>query len=105
VKSRRSRAATEAHFDQTFDLNVKGTFFTVQKALPLFKDGGSIILTSSVANVLGLPGVYRLRREQGGCAQLRAWLDYGAERPQDPREFDKSRTNRNSGFGKGGPYP
>src|SRR5512132_2413910 len=49
-------AATEAHFDQTFDVNVKGLFFTVQKAIPLFKDGGSIILTSSVSNVMGLPG-------------------------------------------------
>ena len=49
-------AATEAHFDQTFDVNVKGMFFTVQKALPFFKDGGSIILNSSVSNVLGLPG-------------------------------------------------
>ncbi len=48
--------ATEAHFDQTFDVNVKGLFFTVQKALPLFKDGGSIVLNSSVSNVLGLPG-------------------------------------------------
>jgi NAD(P)-dependent dehydrogenase (short-subunit alcohol dehydrogenase family) len=48
--------ATEAHFDQTFDVNAKGMFFTVQKALPLFKDGGSIILNSSVSNVLGLPG-------------------------------------------------
>src|SRR5246500_5547964 len=47
--------ATEAHFDKTFDVNVKGLFFTVQKALPLFKDGGSIILTSSGANVLGVP--------------------------------------------------
>jgi NAD(P)-dependent dehydrogenase (short-subunit alcohol dehydrogenase family) len=47
--------ATEAHFDQTFDVNVKGMFFSVQKALPLFKDGGSIILTSSVSNVKGLP--------------------------------------------------
>jgi NAD(P)-dependent dehydrogenase (short-subunit alcohol dehydrogenase family) len=46
-------AATETHFDKTFDLNAKGTFFTTQKALPLFKDGGSIILTSSVANVRG----------------------------------------------------
>lgn len=37
-----------------------GQFFTVQKALPLFRDGGSIILNSSVANVMGLPafGVY-----------------------------------------------
>jgi NAD(P)-dependent dehydrogenase (short-subunit alcohol dehydrogenase family) len=48
--------ATEAHFDQTFDVNVKGLFFTVQKALPLFKDGGSIILNSSVSNVKGLAG-------------------------------------------------
>jgi len=47
--------ATEAHFDQTFDVNVKGMFFTVQKALPLFKDRGSIILNSSVSNVLGVP--------------------------------------------------
>lgn len=49
------QAATEAHFDKTFDLNAKGQFFTVQKALPLFKDGGSIVLTTSVANVMGLP--------------------------------------------------
>jgi NAD(P)-dependent dehydrogenase (short-subunit alcohol dehydrogenase family) len=48
-------AATEAHFDKTFDLNVKGLFFTAQKALSLFKDGGSIILNSSVANVMGVP--------------------------------------------------
>jgi NAD(P)-dependent dehydrogenase (short-subunit alcohol dehydrogenase family) len=34
---------------------VKGTFFTAQKALPLFKDGGSIILNSSVSNVMGVP--------------------------------------------------
>ncbi|RYF22698.1 MAG: SDR family NAD(P)-dependent oxidoreductase [Oxalobacteraceae bacterium] len=49
-------AATEAHFDKTFDLNAKGTFFTVQKSLPLMKDGGSIILTASVANVRGDAG-------------------------------------------------
>ena len=49
------QAATEAHFDKTFDLNAKGQFFTVQKALPLFKDGGAIVLNSSVANVKGLP--------------------------------------------------
>jgi NAD(P)-dependent dehydrogenase (short-subunit alcohol dehydrogenase family) len=47
--------ATESHFDKIFDVNVKGLFFTVQKALPLFKDGGSIILNSSVSNVMGLP--------------------------------------------------
>src|SRR5260370_18576365 len=48
--------ATQAHFDQTFDVTVKGMFFTAQKALPLFKDGGSIILNASDPNVVGLPG-------------------------------------------------
>jgi NAD(P)-dependent dehydrogenase (short-subunit alcohol dehydrogenase family) len=47
--------ATEGHFDKTFDLNAKGTFFTVQKAIPLLQDGGSVILNTSVANVQGLP--------------------------------------------------
>src|SRR5271169_26178 len=51
---------TEEHFDQTFDINVRGTLFTVQKALPLLNDGASIILTGSVAGVKGTPafGVY-----------------------------------------------
>jgi len=49
--------STEAQFDKTFDINVKGIFFTVQKAPPHFKDGGSIILTSAAANVLGQPGL------------------------------------------------
>ena len=46
---------TEEHFDKLFDLNVKGTLFTVQKALPLMNDGGSIILVGSVASVKGTP--------------------------------------------------
>jgi NAD(P)-dependent dehydrogenase (short-subunit alcohol dehydrogenase family) len=51
---------TEEHFDKIFDINVKGALFTVQKALPLLNDGGSIILTGSVAGVKGTPafGVY-----------------------------------------------
>ena len=44
---------TEEHFDKLFDINVKGTLFTVQKALPLLNDGGSIILTGSVAGSKG----------------------------------------------------
>lgn len=46
---------TEDHYDRTFDRNVKGTVFTVQKALPLLKDGGSIILTGSTAASTGAP--------------------------------------------------
>ena len=47
-------AITEEHFDKTFDGNVRGTLFTVQKALPLMKDGGSIILTASSAASKGM---------------------------------------------------
>lgn len=39
---------TEDHFDETFGVNVRGTLFTVQKALPLLNDGASVILNSSV---------------------------------------------------------
>src|SRR5215216_1722497 len=46
-------AITEAHFDKTFNINVKGLLFTVQKALPLFQDGGSIILNASIASSKG----------------------------------------------------
>src|SRR3979490_3109687 len=47
---------TEQHFDATFGLNTRGTLFAVQKALPLLNDGGSIIMTGSVASVKGFPG-------------------------------------------------
>jgi NAD(P)-dependent dehydrogenase (short-subunit alcohol dehydrogenase family) len=52
-------AITEAHFDKTFGINVKGLLFTVQKALPLFHDddGGSIILTASVGGSKGNPAL------------------------------------------------
>jgi NAD(P)-dependent dehydrogenase (short-subunit alcohol dehydrogenase family) len=46
---------TEDHFDRTFRINVKGTLFTVQKALPLLVDGGSIILTGSTGATTGIP--------------------------------------------------
>ena len=51
---------TEEYFDQTFNINVRGTLFTVQKALPLLNDGASIILTGSIAGIKGTPafGVY-----------------------------------------------
>jgi NAD(P)-dependent dehydrogenase (short-subunit alcohol dehydrogenase family) len=48
-------AITEEEFDKTFAINVKGTLFTVQKALPLIRDGGSIILTSSTSTTRALP--------------------------------------------------
>lgn len=50
-------AITEAHFDATFGVNVKGMLFTVQKALPLLQDGSSIILDASANSVTGTPGL------------------------------------------------
>ncbi len=46
-------AITEEHFDRIFNTNVRGTLFTVQKALPLLKDGSSILLTGSTTSVKG----------------------------------------------------
>ncbi len=48
---------TEEFFDLHFDVNVKGLFFTVQKALPLMRDGSSIILNSSIAGRMGMAGM------------------------------------------------
>lgn len=48
-------AITEASFDRTFGINVKGTLFTVQKALPLMSAGGSVILTGSTTASMGTP--------------------------------------------------
>jgi NAD(P)-dependent dehydrogenase (short-subunit alcohol dehydrogenase family) len=47
-------AITEEHFDKTFNINVKGVVFTVQKALPLLRDGASIILNASIAASMGM---------------------------------------------------
>lgn len=48
-------AITEEDFDKTFNINVKGVLFTVQKALPLLPDGASIILNASTASTVGTP--------------------------------------------------
>lgn len=45
---------TEEHFDRIFDSNVKGLLFTVQKALPLLQDGGSVILNASIVSISGM---------------------------------------------------
>ncbi|CAF1345251.1 unnamed protein product [Adineta steineri] len=48
---------TEKHFDDIFNVNVKGVLFTVQKALPMLTDGGSIILNGSTSSVKGDPAL------------------------------------------------
>jgi NAD(P)-dependent dehydrogenase (short-subunit alcohol dehydrogenase family) len=55
-----TRDATPAHFDKTFGINARGVYFTVQKALPLMRKGGAVVLVSSGLHLKGLPehGVY-----------------------------------------------
>lgn len=48
---------TEAEFDKTFDINVKGVFYTVQTLLPLLKDGGSVVITASIVANKGMPNL------------------------------------------------
>ncbi|WP_017314213.1 glucose 1-dehydrogenase [Mastigocladopsis repens] len=48
---------TEEHFDKTFNINVKGLLFTVQKALPLLPEGASIILNASIVSIKGTPAL------------------------------------------------
>ncbi len=47
---------TEEHFDKYFGINVKGTLFTVQKALPLMPAGATIVVTGSMVSIKGFPG-------------------------------------------------
>jgi NAD(P)-dependent dehydrogenase (short-subunit alcohol dehydrogenase family) len=67
---------TEQHFDATFGLNTRGTLFTVQKALPLFNDGGSILMTGSVASVKGYPGFSVYSASKAALRSFaRTWLN------------------------------
>ena len=67
---------TEQHFDKIFDLNTRGTLFTVQKALPLLNDGGSIFMTGSVASVKGFPGFSVYAASKAALRSFaRTWLN------------------------------
>ena len=63
---------TEAIYDEMFNLNAKGPFFAVQKLAPLINRGGSVVLTTSIANVKGMPGQRRIRSGQGCAAIIRS---------------------------------
>jgi NAD(P)-dependent dehydrogenase (short-subunit alcohol dehydrogenase family) len=56
VEKAMTAGVTPEHFDKTFNTNARGTYFTVQKALPYLNDGASIILVASAGKNKGLPG-------------------------------------------------
>lgn len=67
---------TPEHIDETFDTNIKGTIFTVQKALPLMGKGGSIILTGSSAGTTGSPGMSAYSASKAGVRNLaKTWAE------------------------------
>jgi len=71
----------EKFFDLHFDANVKGLFFTVQKGLPLIKDGGAIILNGSIATIKGFPGISVYSATKGAVRSFaRTWTNELRER-------------------------
>jgi len=67
---------TAKHIDETFDINVKGVIFTVQKALPLMGQGGSIILTGSSAGTTGAPAFSAYSASKAAVRNLaRSWAE------------------------------
>ena len=68
-------AITEDAFDRTFNVNVKGALFTVQKALPLLRDGASILLTSSTTSARGTPAFSVYSATKAAIRNLaRSWI-------------------------------
>jgi NAD(P)-dependent dehydrogenase (short-subunit alcohol dehydrogenase family) len=65
---------TPRHYDETFDVNVKGTIFTVQKGLKLMGEGGSVILTGSTTGVMGTPAFSMYSASKAAVRNLaRSW--------------------------------
>ncbi len=77
----------------TFNVNVRGTLFTVQKALPLMRDGGSVIMTDP-SRASKVSQEWASTMQQSGNPFLRPYLDNRSERPENPRQRPQPRHNR-----------
>ncbi|MGI4883677.1 MAG: SDR family NAD(P)-dependent oxidoreductase [Janthinobacterium lividum] len=75
-EARKLGEITEQDFDTLFGLNTRGTLFTVQKALPLLSEGGSIIMTGSIASVKGWPAYSVYSASKAALRSFaRTWLN------------------------------
>ena len=83
VEKTMTAAATPEHFDKTFNTNARGTYFTVQKALPYLNDGASIILVASAGKNKGLTGPQHLQRHQGGAPVICPDVDQRTQGSED----------------------
>ncbi len=89
---------TEAQFDKYFGINVKGTLFTVQKALPLMPAGSAHRDQRLDGVDQGRARVRRLRGDQGCLAFVRADLGFGFEGARHPRQRGRARHHRHAGL-------
>ncbi len=73
-------AVTEEHFDRTFDLNVRGMVFTVQRAAPMMPRGSAIVLIGSIAGAIGTPGYGAYNASKAAVrSYARTWTNELAE--------------------------
>jgi NAD(P)-dependent dehydrogenase (short-subunit alcohol dehydrogenase family) len=91
---------TEEQFHRAFWLNARGTLFTVQKALPLINDNGSIFMTGSNASLGAFPRLEPLRRKQSRPAGLGPCLAQRTARPQDTGQRPDPRPGRHRQTGR-----
>ena len=77
---------TEEHFDRTFNTNVRGLLFAVQKALPLLTKGSSVILTGSMGIDQRLPLLLGVQRVKGRNTLIRTRLDRRPQGTRHPRQ-------------------
>src|SRR5207245_8296655 len=74
VEIKPTPAVTPEHFDKTFNTNARGVWFTVQKALPVLNDGGSVILVGSGVWLKGYPGYGTYAATKAALrSYVRAW--------------------------------
>jgi NAD(P)-dependent dehydrogenase (short-subunit alcohol dehydrogenase family) len=99
-------AITPEQYDETFDINVKGTLFTVQKALPLLSAGASIILTGSSAGVMGQPQFSVYSATKAAIRNLARSWGARSQRHRHPRQCPFAGADENGtgdrGHGRGG---
>ena len=88
---------TEEHFDKAFNINVKGLLFTVQKALPLMPDGGSIILNASIVSIKGMAAFSVYSATKAAVRSFARIVDGRPEGAEDPRERHQPRADRDAG--------
>jgi NAD(P)-dependent dehydrogenase (short-subunit alcohol dehydrogenase family) len=99
VESEMLGKITEENFDATFNLNARATLFTVQKALPRIRNGGSVILIGSTSGPHRRSRLQRLQRHQGRPAVLYPHLDPQVQRPRHSVQHVEPGPDRHSHVG------